>query len=265
MQILRIFLCLLMLILLSRCAPLTPYVASSYEPVLVEQKKQVQCAAGIRPSQYAYVDLTYAFTERFAARASLGGVAGLVNITASILDYRLAKRTNPFIGILFNFQNNELTRSATFFGNKVNYHYSCTYYAPGAVIGIGTRHWRDLIWHFMVRGQYNIVGKYDYHWQERSPGDMGHVYVDNENLTQKLKSFWSVEPMLTLTISKNKLQSLKFQFGVNLCQTTAEHIYGFNDPPDKTVISRLHPVSRSLNFSIGYIFCSKKKWDDKKS
>lgn len=116
---------------LSSCYLHRSFVASPYEPLLVEKKGQVQIGAGLRPFKYVSTDLTYAPIDHLALRASGGFYKGLANFTGSMLYYNNWKPVNLFVGPLFNFQDNEINMKNAAFSLTHHARYSCRYSSPG--------------------------------------------------------------------------------------------------------------------------------------
>ena len=240
----------------------SPFVASSYEPVVVKKKKEVQGSVGLRPFNYGYGDLTYAIGNSLAIRLSGGGFIGLGNLSGSFLYYKTLPKINYFAGAFYNFQSNQMQRSFGYnLGEEfMSYRYSCVYNSPGIVFGLTLKGEEKVSHHFIFKSQYNIVSSYNYSFENSDR----YKYFKNEQLGYPLPDFLSFEPSYSSVIKSGNKNYFKIQAGFHFTQKTLRHHYVYDKNPQYgsapvwSEATTLHPVSFPINISISYIFYSKK-------
>lgn len=256
----KITLCFSCLVGLSCCVVShAPFTGSSYSPVIVEKKKDLYITTAAWLLKYAKADITYALYDRLIVRGSLMTTYGLYQAEGSALFYHSIPKTTFYSGVLFNFQENNLKRkfSTMMFSNGKDYQYNCRYYSPGFVIGWQFFKQRYFSHEITSKVSYNIVGKYNYDYEHNnaSAKQTGHAIFDNEHLSSKIPNFFSVEPSYTL-IGKGSKRTYFLQLGFNFVEYTYRHNYQFlTSSYSKTLEdrSKLHPVHRSVNLTVGFI------------
>lgn len=83
-----------------------PFVATPYQPVMVEKKKDFQGSFTIRPMKYGSLDLTYALSDHLAIRTTGTGSYVFADLSGSIIYYNTFKKLNYFVAPIFSYQNN---------------------------------------------------------------------------------------------------------------------------------------------------------------
>jgi hypothetical protein len=250
-------------VLLGSCFPQKSFVASSFEPIVVEKKNEYQISGGLRPIGYWYSDFTYGLSDKIALKLNAAGFIGLGNFSASSVYYKRKNNSFFYAGPLFNFQSNQIKRN---FGNISgtalrSCSYNCIYYSPGLVAGAVINKGKEIEHHFILKGQYNIVDTYQYSHSIESREEA----FDSEYFVYRIPNFLSFEPSYAILVDNGTHKShIKIQFGYILTEKTYRHdfdmqgrtYYGY--PYNKPGQTRQHPVNWTVNFSIGYIFHSKR-------
>ncbi len=250
---------ILLLFATSSCIPHRSYVASPYEPVLVEKKGDVQFNAGMRPFKYYSAEATVALTDFMAVRGGVGGFSGLENYSVSFPFFN--GRASSFMAPGINYQRNVINgKIPTIFGNNTkNYKYNCEYFSPCLVLGFkigGGKESQQVI----LKVQYNFVQKYEYYFEEDNGSGRSSSYqvFDNETLNYPLQNFFSFEPSYSMLYPLNPFLWGKIQLGVSICQTALSHKYSFQqgDYTNPQMVDAVtnHPRTLPFNISIGLLF-----------
>ena len=238
-----------------------PFVATSYEPVLIEKKGDANACLGLRPIKYGYGDLTIAPFDHLGLRVNAGGTYGLSNLSGSAFYFQKLNKINWFAGALYNFQSNQIQRHEGFTGTSFrDFNYSCMYHSGGVVFGLSLKDKKNRSHHFIFKSQYNFVSSYYYDFQRYDR----YTYSINEQLNYKIPDFYSIEPSYSLVVNRKKNRQLKFQVSGVFAQKTLKHHYFYNWIAPYTGGNQIseaisfHPVIFPINFSICLIFSSKK-------
>jgi hypothetical protein len=253
---------LLFIFATASCVPHRSFVASPYEPVMVEKKGDVQFTGGLRPFKYYSLEATVAPSNFMAIRAAWGGFFGLDNFSLSLPFFENNQRYGFFIAPALNYQRNLINRSIPpfFVTNRKQYRYNCEYLNPAVVLGIKINSFNGISQHWILKVQYNIVNKYEYYFEKDNAAGKSSSYqiFDNETLNYPLQNFFSFEPSCVVLKSINNSLSLKFQLGLNIRQSVLKHDYSFQVGDwTNTRIAEVytdHPRTLLLNFSFGILF-----------
>lgn len=187
---------ILFLLLFQSCfVPHKSFVATSYEPLTVKKKGDVEASASIRPFKFFKSNITYAASNCIAFRAGYSGFFGLDNFDASVLYFKNYSKIGFYVGGNYNYQHNIIIRdySLSFFAlPSRKFKYNCEYVSPGVVIGFSL--YNDH--HFILKTNYNIVNKYYYKYisDNNSGKNQSYIMFDNEILDYKIPDFLSFEP-----------------------------------------------------------------------
>lgn len=247
------------------CVAPKSFIASSIEPVVIENKGEKQLALSIRPFKYYQADFAYATSDKTVLKCSAAGFLGFGNFMVSALYNKSFEKIGIYIGSQFSYQVNNIDiASGNGLGTVFSYYsYNCEYYSPGALLGFTLKKNGNRKHHLILKTQYNIVSKYGYNnlYAERN------YSIDNENLNYRIQDFMSFEIYYAFLLKFRKNNFLKLQLGSTLTQKTYSHSYSFNslDTPYRNsggdLVNRTtaHPVSWPVNLSVGFIFSSKKE------
>jgi len=245
------------------CVPHRSYVASPYEPLLVEKKGDVQISAAFRPWKYYSAELTLAPADFFAIRVGYGGFFGLNNFSASIPFFKAFRSNSLFVAPGINYQRNVIDRriGTVFANNQKVYKYDCEYTSPNLVVGYRLKIESDISIQFILKTQYNFVQRYQYAFEKNNGSGRTSYFVryDDEVLNTKIPNFFSFEPSIAMLAPINHNFSFKFQTGLSICQKVLVHKYQFIESyytitnVDKVGV---HPRTLFLNIGFGIIFQS---------
>jgi hypothetical protein len=243
------------------------YVPSSFEPVIVSEKKDVQVSVSVRPLDYLNIDGTYAISNHLAIRADVGGTYGLYNGMGSVIYFNKINNYNYFVAPLYNYQNNQIIRTnaglSGMFLQETACNYNCVYNSGGLAFGISIQKKR-VQHHVIIKSQYNFIDRYNFAYESDngSGKSSGYIKFDDEQLNKTIPSFFSIEPSYAILFKVGGKSFLKLQASINICEKTYTHNYSFNDGgySGKNVDAiKQHPRSMPVNLSIGFIFSSKKE------
>jgi len=252
------------LIIVQSCyVPHKSFVATSYEPLTVKKKGDMEITSSIRPFKFFKSNITYATSDRIAIRVGFSGFFGLYNFDAGILYFKNYTKNGLYLGGNYNFQSNVIGRSYSieFLGIGRGYKYNCQYHSPSVIMGFRFREKRQ----FILKTSYNIVSKYYYSITEDNATGKNTAYLinDSEVLDYKIPNFFSFEPSYVRFSHFNKKCLYKFQIGLVICQNVYNHHYSFNskgyNTGPKIDATKYHPVYFPINISFGLIFKHSKK------
>jgi len=253
-----------MVVFLNSCIPHQAYVASSFEPIVVEKKKDMQAAVSFRPFKYIDINGTYALTNHLAVRTDFGGFVGVYNLSGSLIYFNNLKKIRYYIAPTFNYQNNQITRKFRgIFGDNIAYNYFCIYNGIGTSVGVSKK-MKEYDLHFNLKTQYNIVENFYFHYyrDNGSKDDRPFVILDNEVCNVKMPNFLSIEPSVSFIVHNAKKSNLKVQIGLSICERKYIHEYSYATNKNGSEIKtnkNYHPTYLPMYVSIGYIFSNKKE------
>jgi hypothetical protein len=239
-----------------------PFVATPYQPVLVNKKKDFQGSFTIRPFKYGSLDLTYALSDHIAIRTSGTGSYVFADLAGSIIYFNTYKNLNYFVAPIFSYQNNQVKRDLGDIAGTQwkTYQYNCIYNSPGIVLGTSFKFGNSETHHFNLKTQYNIVQSYNYDFKSYDR----YEYIVNEQLSYKVPNFLSFEPSYSLVVNteKNNGCFYKIQLGFLFSQSTLNHRYHYNQiapysgtsSNNQPIKTSAHPKSFPINLSLSYIF-----------
>ncbi|MFO0358405.1 MAG: hypothetical protein ACK50A_15740 [Sphingobacteriaceae bacterium] len=236
-------------------------MATPYQPVMVEKKKDFNGSFTILPMKYGSLDLTYALTDHLAIRTTGTGSYVFADLSGSIIYYNTFKKLNYFVAPIFSYQNNQVERDlGNIFGTQwKTYQYNCVYNSPGMVFGTSFKFGNSETHHFNLKTQYNMVENYNYDFRRYDR----YEYFLNEQLNYMVPNFFSFEPSYSLVVTNEKNNGFyKIQLGFLFTQKTLKHTYHYNwiapytstGSLDQPVRTSYHPQSFLINLSFSYIF-----------
>lgn len=222
-------------ILLQSCiVPTKSFVGTSFEPVSVKQKGDLEVSASIRPFKFYKLNATLAVNNGMAVRAGYSGFPGLNNADFSLIFFKKTKQYDVFIAPTYNYQNNSVMRDygSEFLAIGRTFNYNCIYNSPGIALGCSRVVRKGNSRHWMLKISYNIVYKYSYYFTSNTASGRndGYYVKDDETLDYKIGNFFSFEPSYSYMVSRPyRKMAVRFQIGFNLCQKVLIHKYAFSN------------------------------------
>ncbi len=183
---------ILFLFLFQSCFVLhKPFVATSYEPLTVNKKGDIEASASIRPLKLLKINATYALTDCIAVSGGYSGFIGLDNLDGSILYFKNYSKMGFYIGANYQYQSNVIKNGSVgslLLGRNEEAIYNCEYNSPGLILGLKLKgNWKEN--HFLtLKTNYNLVLKYNYYYYNAyiSASSFGTTVFNNENINYKI-------------------------------------------------------------------------------
>ena len=140
----------------SSCVPSRSFVASSYEPLVIEKKGEKQIAASFRAFKYYQLDFAYAVSNKFVLKASTAGFIRFFNGNLSFLYNKTFHKSAIYFGPNLSYQSNYFGIDfSNFSGTLFRYnHYGCEYISLGGIFGFAVNKFLNQI--------YNITSTFFY-------------------------------------------------------------------------------------------------------
>jgi hypothetical protein len=243
------FCCFLFCFTLMSCISQRPFVATSFEPLMIREKGGISINGNMRPLRYYSVDMTGAVTDFLALRGGLGWDAGLQTYNAHTILFKNYSTFGIYLGAGLFYQHNELSRKPLAFSNT-SFTYNCEYYSPDLVAGLNFfSPVSEYVNQLVLKVQYNLATRYKYEFKRRID------YVD-ENFSAKIPDFISIEFGYALSTRVGKHFSIKFHPGLQYVRQPFVHAYQYKDQnsPQPVTIIETHPKYLGMNVSLGLVF-----------